>query len=154
MTKDILLMSPEDSRIQMQSTILFLLPLLPPFWSSLRLIFYCCYCWVSMYAFVRKAWKRHLPSFSSTELSDLTQLGHPFSFYFPRGSISSEIKHSLPDGPFLVRKFTHEHKHWQMLNQHPAQRGALAFWVLGILTTTIILSVLTFIPNKDISYEC
>lgn len=33
-------------------------------------------------------------------------------FYFPRGNISNKIKHRLPDGPFLVRKFKHEAKQW------------------------------------------
>lgn len=121
MTEDVLLVSPDDSRIQTQSAILFPLPLLPPFWISLPLFFYCC-CWFLIYAFVR-----HPLSFSLTSLSDLAQLHHLFLFYFPRGNISSEIKRPLRDGRFLVRKFTHEAKHWQILNQHPAQRGALAF---------------------------
>lgn len=74
-------------------------------------------------------------------------------FYFPGGNISNKIKHPLPDAPFFIRKFKQESVQWPILNQHLAQRGAEALWVVGILSTAIILSVLVFIASKDISQE-
>lgn len=100
MSKDILLTSPDNSRIQRQNTGLFPLPLLPWFWTSLRLFSYCCYCWFLMDAFVRQSRVRHPLSPSPTSLSDLTQLGHPFSFLHSL----SKIKHPLPGSPLQTHK--------------------------------------------------
>lgn len=126
-------MSPDHSRIQVQSTGLFPLPLLPLvldqspslFLLLLLLVFNICLCEKALN-------KDTLHYFLPHPYQIWLSWAILFLFCFPKGNISSEIEHPLPDSPFLVRKFMHEAKRWQILNHHPAQRGALMHWVLGM----------------------